>query len=276
MHALERLKDTQCGPLLSQLAEEFPHLAQRVGVLAEAVIQDIAKRDVVRKPVDTVVAASLAAVVPFVSLRDVSGLVPRGKLDLDFSEQHIVLRNKSDPNALLISVSNVTGVFSLLIQDKYRKGPEGCTHVAVISLRDPLYVGKTAHSTLAFVENGAKLAKGGLLSIALSRQPLRDLLRDPVQVEGATVEGSDQFDVLRRLLACTCGRIGTSDLGIFRSAGGLDCIKAYSKTSDGLLFPLRRLEMRVLCAFCLSLNALRPTCTLHSPPERFCLVCVRL
>ena len=145
----------------------------------------------------------------------------------------------------------VAGVFSLAIQDKYRKGPDGCTHVAVISLREPVIIGKSPHSTIAFAENGGKLVKAGPVSVELRRTPQRDLLRDPDQLplpaatEGASAAAAalafaDQFDALRRLLSAACGRIGGSDPAVFRSAGGLDCIKAYSKTSDGFLFPLRR------------------------------------
>lgn len=249
---LSLLASTRSGPLLASLIAELPQHAGRFTELAEAFLHDLAHTKLPKLAVAAATAApAVSSISPFAVLKDVSCLTPRGKHDLEFSESAILLRGRSsapggvDPQApLLVKVSNVTGVFALMIQDKYRKGPEGCTHITVISLREPVLIGKAAHVVLAFAESGTKLALTGPLSVVFTRPLQHSLLHDPSQLptDSSTlaIDCADHCDAVRRLLAGTCGRVGSTDLAVFRSARGQDCIKAYMKTSDGFLFPLRR------------------------------------
>lgn len=226
--------------LLAKLLAEHPELDKQITAISEALVVDLRRTNTPTN--QPVVSAATFSNEPFARLLDVTCIVPRGKHHFEISECDIVLHNKSDSNTpLVLKVSNITGIFFLQILDRYRKGADGATHVVVITLREAIHVGKTAHLVVAFAENGAKLAMTSPCSVPLLR-PFRDslhnaaLLAQPGALEGL----QDQFAAMRTLLSAVCGKIGESDLSVYKSATGAASLKAYNKANEGFLFPMRR------------------------------------
>jgi hypothetical protein len=239
MEAVIGAGGTQTGPLLAALLNSHPFLEREVAALAEAAVADLLRKSETQ-PAALKPAAPVADV--FARLLDVSCGVPRGKHDVEFSENEIRLLSKSTGTTLVVRVASVTGVFALVVQDRYRKGVDGATHAIVLTLSEPVLVGKSPHSVLSFTENGAKLAKSGPCSVELLRPVLADRLKDAAALAlPGVLEGlPHSFSALRILLTATCGKIGESDPTVFKSASGVASVPVYNKANEGALFPLRR------------------------------------
>lgn len=267
MDELSALLDgLSCKDGLLQLAIEHPELLESLIAIAKAIRADVGSKYSAgaspspSPPASSSASASQApaASLPtgFVRLQEISCITPRGKHDVEITETGITLFGKSagaggaPPGApVVVAASNVTGVFSLSIQDKYKKGDAGIAQLVVITLANAVMIGKTPHKAVAFSDNQAALAKAGAKTLPLTRAVDADALKDAKALplsssvsssSAGSVTGEDAFGLLRGLLSAVFGRLGGEDKAIFSSSSGQASVKCYHKVNDGVLFPLRR------------------------------------
>jgi len=253
---LERLAQASL-PLLVQLAAEKPELA---GPLADAVAADLTaaatpaaatsfhSSGAAAAPAVPAVSASFSA---YCNVPDVSCTVPRGKHDIEFSERSIVFRPKSGAAGsatLEVPRHTVSGVFHLVTKEHQH---------LLLSLSEPVTIGKAQHSVLAVCESAEALRKaaaagakknasGAGFSVPLLREVAGEQLKDAAalaavtRADRAALEGDSSVAVLKALAGSLVGRVGETDLALFKSARGNSFVRCYVGVNDGMLFPLRR------------------------------------
>ena len=201
---------------------------------------------------------------PFCTIPDVACVIPRGKMDMEVSEDGFVLRTR--PKAKSITTTSTTatdsednssgtmitvlqkyvnGIFYVTTKDKIRQGPAAIQHAFIISLSQPVMIGKTAHSTLTIMDTEANILKLGTnITINCVRNIDNTKVRDynilDVQATTNTLHANDQTTLLRRIFTSLFGKIGEADKSIFTSASGQTSFPCINKVNDGFLFPLRR------------------------------------
>ena len=202
--------------------------------------------------------AVAALPAPFITVRSISCVTPRGKHDIDICEGGITLRASASPAAgsstaspspppVTVAAHNVTGVFALRVRDRYKTGPAALTHVFVITLANPIPIGVagTLHSAVALSEGGAALAKAGAADVALIRDVTTTELQDATALpelqrtggSGATppLRAEHSFALLRRLFGAVFGAVGEADPAIFTSSKGDASVKCYHKVINKVI-----------------------------------------
>lgn len=201
-----------------------------------------------------------ASFSPFVSFLDISCMTPRGKHDIELSETTLVFKPKSaaaGSGTLEIAKHTISGVFHLVTKEH---------QYLVISLNEPVSIGKTQHHVLAIQEGAEALRKaaaagakknatGSGFSIPLKRAVQESSLKDTAAFAAVhkagllgaggppgTVESENSVVALKSLLGSLVGKVGETDLTLFKSAAaaGNPYFKAYVGASEGFMFPLRK------------------------------------
>lgn len=190
---------------------------------------------------------------------DVSCTTPRGKHDVEFSENSVVFRTKTAAAGgatLEVPRASIAGVFHLVTKE---------AQYLIIYLSAPVAIGKAQHSVLAICESAEALRKAGAagakknasgagLALPLRREPESAAFKDAAAMEAlrkpaggagggaGSVEGENAVALLRGLFSSLVGRVGETDLSLFKSSGlaGNPFAKCYCGVNDGMLFPLRR------------------------------------
>lgn len=269
------LAETKSLPILDKLLSEKPELVGSITELADAVASDLQAATekatnaatsssaapssgagaVAQQPA---AAASISAdFSPFICVPDVSCMTPRGKHDIELSEGSVVFRPKSNAAgsaALEVPRHTMSGVFHLVTKEH---------QYLILSLNEPVTIGKTQHHVLAIQEGAEALRKaaaaaakknatGSGVSLPLRRAVSEAALKDAAafagvhragMVSGAlgTVESENSVTLLKALVASLVGKVGETDLTLFKAhTGGNAYFKAYVGASEGFMFPLRR------------------------------------
>jgi Histone chaperone Rttp106-like len=268
------LAETKSLPLLDQLASQNPELASSVSELADAVAADIAaaaqKASTTASssasaggsssavssssaPSPNLVSASFS---PFVCLPDISCMTPRGKHDIELSERTVVFRPKSaaaGSATLEVPRHTMSGVFHLVTKEH---------QYLILSLNEPVTIGKAQHHVLAIQEGSEALRKsaaaaakknatGSGFSIPLKRAVQEASFKDAAAFTAVykpglmgsgsgTIEAENSIVALKALLSALVGKVGETDLNLFKSFSGNTYFKAYVGANDGFMFPLRK------------------------------------
>lgn len=207
-------------------------------------------------PAASAVSASFA---PFAVVPDVSCTTPRGKHDIEFSENSVVFRTKTAAAGgatLEVPRASISGVFHLVTKE---------AQYLILSLSAAVAIGKAQHTVLAICESAEALRKAGAAGakknasgagvvLQLRREPDASIFKDAAVLEAlrkpaggagggaGTLESDNSVSLLRGLFSSLVGRVGETDLALFKSAGlaGNPFAKCYLGVNDGMLFPLRR------------------------------------
>ncbi len=272
----------RCQPIIRDIAQNFPATIPQLLKVAEAIrldsttttlssVSSSTATTVVGKKAPNNVTPNVPSILtsPFCTVPDVTCVIPRGKMDIEASEEGIVIRTRPKTKSSSSSSSSsssttttpadseenststvtilqkyVNGIFYVTTKDKMRQGPAGIQHAFIISLSQPVMIGKTGHSTITLMDTEANIAKvGSNLTIPCTRTIDTHKLRDAPALGNLPTESlssTDQTTLLRRLFTAIFGKVGESDKNIYSATGGHTSIPCINKVNDGFLFPLRR------------------------------------
>lgn len=156
-------------------------------------------------------------------LDDMQLLVPRGKYSFNLYNNYLKIHGKTHDYKILFK--DISRAFLL-------PKPDGVHMIYLISLKNPLRQGQTAHQYLVMQFKKEREEK---LSLNISEQELKEKYKDTLTQE---MEGP-LYDILSRLLKSMIGISIIMPSG-FKSEKGTDAVKCSVRAQDGYLYPLQK------------------------------------